>query len=153
MKSGLRMFQLKDHQRRCPDELAQFLRRVIARGRAGLAFYEQTGRPYRQVHALPGLPYVCVRVPTGGGKTVLADHAVGITARELLRQDRCLVLWLAPTKQIVEQTLKALRDKRHSYRDRHAVRRRKPFASRSCVSSNSIARPVARTLKPNRSRI
>jgi type III restriction enzyme len=41
---------------------------------------------------------------------------VGITAKELLRQERCLVLWLAPTTQIVEQTLKALRDKRHPYR-------------------------------------
>jgi len=110
------MFQLKDYQRRCLDELAQFLRRVIVQGRADLAFYEHTQRPYRQVHALPGLPYVCVRVPTGGGKTVLAAHSVGIAARELLRQERCLVLWLAPTTQIVEQTLKALRDKRHPYR-------------------------------------
>jgi len=109
-------FQLKDYQRRCLDELAQFLRRVIAHGRADLAFYEQTGRPYRDVRTLPGLPYVCVRVPTGGGKTVLAAHSVGITAKELLRQDRCMVLWLAPTTQIVEQTLRALRDKRHPYR-------------------------------------
>jgi type III restriction enzyme len=110
------MFQLKDYQQRCLDELAQYLRRVIAHGRADLAFYEQTGRAYRPVHALPGLPYVCVRVPTGGGKTVLAAHSVGIAAKELLRQDRCLVLWLAPTTQIVEQTLRALRDKRHPYR-------------------------------------
>ena len=43
----------------------------------------------------------------GIGKTVLAAHSVGIAARELLRQERCLVLWLAPTTQIVEQTLKA----------------------------------------------
>ena len=110
------MFQLKDYQRRCLDELARYLRRTVELGRADLAFYEQTGRAYRPVRALPGLPYVCVRVPTGGGKTVLAAHAVGITAKELLRQDRCLVLWLAPTTQIVEQTLKALRDKRHPYR-------------------------------------
>jgi len=110
------MFQLKDYQQRCKDELAQYLRRVIVHGRADLAFYEQTGRAYRPVHALPGLPYVCVRVPTGGGKTVLAAHSVGIAAKELLHQDRCMALWLAPTKQIVEQTLKALRDKRHPYR-------------------------------------
>jgi len=109
-------FVLKDYQRRCLDELVQYMRRIIAHGRADLAFYEQTGRPYRQVRALPGLPYVCVRVPTGGGKTVLAAHSVGITAKELLRQDRCLVLWLAPTTQIVLQTLQALRDKRHPYR-------------------------------------
>lgn len=116
------MFQLKEYQRRCLDELAQYLRRVIALGHvvpkaAKVAFEEKEGRgAYRDVGALPGLPYVCVRLPTGGGKTVLAAHAVGITCKELLRRDRCMVLWLAPTTQIVEQTLKALRDKRHPYR-------------------------------------
>ena len=109
-------FQLKDYQRRCRDELAQYFRRVMECRSARLAFEELTPRHYRDVKALPGLPYVCVRVPTGGGKTVLAAHSVGITAKELLRQDRCLVLWLAPTTQIVQQTLKALRDKRHPYR-------------------------------------
>jgi len=39
-----------------------------------------------------------------------------------------------------------------SYLDRHAVRRRKPWASRSCVASRSIDRPVTSALKPNRSR-
>jgi len=109
-------FVLKDYQRRCLDELAAYLRRVVELGRADVAFYEKTGRAYVQVKALPGLPYVCLRVPTGGGKTVMAAHAVGIAAKELLRVERCLVLWLAPTTQIVEQTLKALRDKRHPYR-------------------------------------
>lgn len=109
-------FVLKDYQRRCLDELAGYLRRVVELGRADVAFYEKTGRAYVQVKALPGLPYVCLRVPTGGGKTVMAAHAIGIAAKELLRVDRCLVLWLAPTTQIVEQTLNALRDKRHPYR-------------------------------------
>ena len=31
------------------------------------------------------LPYVCLRVPTGGGKTLLACHAVGIAMHELLQ--------------------------------------------------------------------
>jgi len=110
------MFQLKDYQQRCLDELAQFLRRVIAHGRADVAFSEHTGRPYQRVKALPGLPYVCLRMPTGGGKTFMAAHVVGIAAREFLRVDRCMVLWLAPTTQIVEQTLKRLRDKRDPYR-------------------------------------
>jgi len=110
-------FVLKDYQRRCLDELQQFFRRFVALRSARLAFEEDPKRGhYHDVRALPGLPYVCVRVPTGGGKTVLAAHSVGITAKELVRQDRCLVLWLAPTTQIVEQTLKALRDKRHPYR-------------------------------------
>ena len=60
-------FQLKDYQRRCLDELAAYFRRTIELGRADTPFIEKTERPYHQVRALPGLPYVCIRVPTGGG--------------------------------------------------------------------------------------
>jgi len=57
---------------------------------ADTAFYEQTRRPYHHVETLKGLPYVCVRVPTGGGKTVLAAHSIGIAASNLLRTERVL---------------------------------------------------------------
>ena len=116
------MFQLKEYQRRCLDELAEHFRRVNAlTGVADLpeerAFAGKPGRAaYQQVKELPGLPYVCLRVPTGGGKTVMASHAVGVTCREYLRREVCLVFWLAPTTQIVDQTVKALVDKRHPYR-------------------------------------
>ena len=116
------MFQLKEYQRRCLDELAAHFRRILAfRGVTDvpekLAFEEEDGRaPYQPVKELPGLPYVCLRVPTGGGKTVMASHAVGVTCKEYLLAERCLVFWLAPTTQIVDQTIKALQDKRHPYR-------------------------------------
>ena len=109
-------FRLKVYQQRCLDELAGYLRRTWELQDAGSAFYEQTHRTYHHVESLRGLPYVCVRVPTGGGKTVLAAYSVGIAAENLLRADRCLVLWLAPTTPIVGQTLKALHEKRHPYR-------------------------------------
>jgi len=109
------VFGLKEYQRQCLEKLAGYLRRVNEIG-ANVAFYEATDRPYRQVEELPGLPYVCVRVPTGGGKTVMAAHAVGITAREFLHLESGLALWLVPTNTIREQTLLALRDRRHPYR-------------------------------------
>jgi len=110
-------FELKKYQRRCLDELAKYLRRTWELQDANTAFYEQTRRAYNHVETLKGLPYVCVRVPTGGGKTVLAAYSLGIAVENLLRMERCLVLWLAPTTQIVEQTLTALQDKRHPYRE------------------------------------
>lgn len=116
------MFQLKEYQRRCLDELAAYFRRIMAFGGVTdkpekLAFEEKDGRaPYQPVKELPGLPYVCLRVPTGGGKTVMASHAVGVACKEYLRAERCLVFWLAPTTQIVSQTINALQDKRHPYR-------------------------------------
>ena len=109
-------FQLKEYQQRCLDELAEYFGAVNRLGEAKLAFYEHTDRVYREVEDLPGLPYVCLRVPTGGGKTVMASHSVGTVCREYLRAERCLVFWLAPTTQIVDQTIAALRDKRHPYR-------------------------------------
>jgi len=116
------MFQLKPYQQRCLDELAAYFRQVIALEAStdkpeSLAFAKKEGRaPYQDVRELPGLPYVCLRVPTGGGKTVMASHAVSVACKEYLRAERCLVFWLAPTTQIVSQTIKALRDKRHPYR-------------------------------------
>ena len=80
------------------------------------AFVVQTDRPYRSVPQLPGLPYVCLRVPTGGGKTVLACHSVSVALRDFLQQERGVVLWLVPTNTIKDQTLKALRDRQHPYR-------------------------------------
>jgi type III restriction enzyme len=62
------------------------------------------------------MPYVCLRVPTGGGKTLLACYASGLAMSELLRADRAVVLWLVPSNTILEQTADALRDPRHPYR-------------------------------------
>ncbi len=65
---------------------------------------------------LPGLPYVCLRIPTGGGKTLMACHAVGIAAKTFLQAERAVCLWLVPSNTIREQTLAALRDREHPYR-------------------------------------
>jgi len=109
-------FVLKIYQKICLGEIAKYLRRTWELRSAKLAFEEDVHRHYHDVEALKGLPYVCVRVPTGGGKTALAAYAVGIAAENLLRTERCLVLWFAPTTQIVEQTLTGLKNKRHPYR-------------------------------------
>jgi type III restriction enzyme len=108
-------FILKQYQQRCLEALEKFLKQANRSG-AKMAYMEQTERPYHSVPQLPGLPYVCLRVPTGGGKTVLASHAVGITAKEFLRTERCTVLWLVPTNTIRQQTLDALKDRKHPYR-------------------------------------
>ena len=57
------------------------------------------------------IPHVCFKVPTGGGKTLLAAAAL-----ERLHRQRGLTLWIVPTKAIYAQTKKALRDKEHPYR-------------------------------------
>ncbi|MBM4047274.1 MAG: restriction endonuclease subunit R, partial [Planctomycetes bacterium] len=116
------MPQLKDYQRAALEMLRDYLRECTRSNDPDTAFYGLTRRqhgrgiPYRPVQGLDGMPYVCIRVPTGGGKTLMACHSVGIATRELLRTTRAVVLWLVPSNAILEQTLKALRDRNHFYR-------------------------------------
>lgn len=119
------MIELKDYQNRVLDSLRSFLRLCSQTGSAEAAFREVTADednatsvPYERVNVagLAELPYVCLRVPTGGGKTLLACHAAGIAMKELLHADRSVVLWLVPSNTILDQTADALRNPRHPYR-------------------------------------
>ena len=109
------MLQLRDYQERSLDALETYLVLAAQHG-ASNAFYMQTNRPYVAVKQLPGLPYICLRVPTGGGKTFMACHAVGIAAKAYFQLDRATCLWLVPSNTIREQTLAALRNREHPYR-------------------------------------
>jgi len=71
---------------------------------------------YKALTGLPGVPYACLRLPTGGGKTILAAHAVPLARDAWIEKDWPLVLWLVPTKTIRTQTAEALKDTRHPYR-------------------------------------
>lgn len=116
------MLSLKEYQQRALDALHAYFGEYTRTNDADTAFYAATkktlgiGNPYQAVRELPGLPYVCLRIPTGGGKTLVACHAVSIAARELLHADHPVVLWLVPSNAIREQTVKALRDRNHPYR-------------------------------------
>lgn len=116
----------KLYQLQAIEVLERFLKRTRELGGPATAFAEitagqGTALPY---HTVPGfepavareMPYVCLRLPTGGGKTLLACLSIPVLRRELLQQDHGVVLWLVPSKTILEQTLQALRDRDHPYR-------------------------------------
>ncbi len=63
------------------------------------------------------MPYVCLRLPTGGGKTLLAAHASGTIGDTLLGTDRPACLWITPSTTIRDQTFRALQNPDHPYRD------------------------------------
>jgi type III restriction enzyme len=73
----------------------------------------------RKTGAKLDLPNFCIKVPTGGGKTLLATQIIGAAYKRLLpeRNGAGLVLWVVPSDQIYRDTLKALRDRRHFYRE------------------------------------
>lgn len=119
------MITLKEYQNRVLDSLRDFFRQCSKDGRPESAYQAVQLRnnpppvPYIPVQAAglaPAMPYVCLRVPTGGGKTLLACHAAGLAITELLHAERAVVLWLVPSNTILDQTADALRDPRHPYR-------------------------------------
>jgi type III restriction enzyme len=111
------IFEIKEYQQSALQTLQDYFRTCLQYGKAELAFYDLTGRAYQHVRELPGLPYVCFRMPTGAGKTFVAAHAAALTIREYLQADQSLVLWLVPSNAIREQTLIALKDRSHPYRN------------------------------------
>lgn len=118
------MITLKDYQERVLESLRDFFRLTAQTGHPDQVFREITQRfgesvPYFPVTAAglgSQMPYVCLRVPTGGGKTLLACYAAGLAQREFMRAERAVVLWLVPSNTILDQTADALRDPRHPYR-------------------------------------
>jgi type III restriction enzyme len=114
------MFELKDYQKRALTALSDFL--VDARSSTVTeafqhSYLNQGLNPVAYRHYDFGeMPYICLRLPTGGGKTVLASHAVSVVQKAYLEQDYPIVLWLVPTNTIREQTLEALKTVGHPYR-------------------------------------
>lgn len=62
------------------------------------------------------VPDITIKVPTGGGKTLIACHAIGEIQRIFLRSLHGLVVWIVPSTQIYRQTLEALCERDHPYR-------------------------------------
>lgn len=146
--------ELKDYQKRVLGDVDKFihaLRDQYDKGNVNHASQDAwkaarvPGR-YAQRETGDGrdLPSVCIKVPTGGGKTLLATQALGSIFRILLRErnDCGLVLWVVPTGQIYRDTLKALRDPSHGYRMMlaHAVGRRIEVWEKTDIARLSPAR-------------
>ncbi len=62
------------------------------------------------------VPNMYLKVPTGGGKTLLACHSIDLINKVYLNKQNGMVLWIVPTTQIYRQTLNNLRDRQHPYR-------------------------------------
>lgn len=112
----------KSYQQDVLDSTKAYFERIHEDGDANLAFYSVThdlwgrGSPYNSLAGFAeDMPYFCLRVPTGGGKTFIAARAVSLVNRDLLRQEHSVILWLVPSKAIRDQTLQALKSRSHPY--------------------------------------
>lgn len=113
--------QLKTYQQRVLTGLTDYL--ADARLRGAKDAYDRldksnlrTVKPYQPMTGLEAVPYVCLRLPTGGGKTLLSAYSVNIATENYLETDYPLVLWFTPTDKIRTQTLETLKDPHnHNY--------------------------------------
>ncbi len=119
------MLKLKPYQQRTLDELKNFLINASTlQGERGirLAYLDQVGdeeRHYKPISTLEETPYVCVKIPTAGGKTLVASHTIQIILENYLqdKNGKGIVMWLVPSEAIRSQTLKNLKDRNHPYRE------------------------------------
>lgn len=122
------MLELKQYQKDALDIFESYLSSCRSGGDAEAPFRaslvaQRVAKPgsegsirYVKPTGLGGIPYVCIRIPTGGGKTLLASYAIERARKAFLQTDFPLVLWLVPSNTIREQTLDCLRTAGHPYR-------------------------------------
>jgi len=128
---------LKPYQNDVVETVERFLARVAAERAEGNtkhaaldAWGEVIGGPYHERRNGLGedMPNFVVKVPTGGGKTVIATQLLGSLYRTILedRRGAGLVLWVVPSSQIYRDTIKRLTDREDWYRKmlEHAISRR-----------------------------
>jgi len=72
-------------------------------------------RPRRNGISQP-LPNFCLKIPTGGGKTLLAVKIIDLVNLAYRKKRTGLILWIVPTTQIYRQTILSLKDQDHPYR-------------------------------------
>ena len=126
MHSELRIgiiVELKSYQKKVIADLTRYLEllnETKSDAAAFRLFWQEKSAPalglYQNV--IPGVPNLCFKVPTGGGKTFIACNAVRPIFDALPATKTKAVVWLVPSDAILTQTAKALKDTSHPYRQK-----------------------------------
>ena len=119
--------ELKNYQQKVMDDLSSYLSFVnkdnniitawkdywndkdLYVGFGGMPFYN---------NSIKNTPHVCMKVPTGGGKTFMACASLRKIMDEMPQDKPKVVVWLVPSDSILLQTVKNLSNPMHPYRDR-----------------------------------
>ena len=112
----------KVYQSQVLESVAEYFSACRTYPSASIAFAATTEKLWnRSINYHPidgfekGMPYFCLRIPTGGGKTWIAAKSVAIVNTHLLQNEFSVILWLVPSKAIRDQTLRALKNREHPY--------------------------------------
>ncbi|MBS3986918.1 MAG: DEAD/DEAH box helicase family protein [Erysipelothrix sp.] len=134
--------EMKTYQKNVIGDLRRFLALLTEKQNISVAYrtlWEEKNvivgmdamPPYNSV--IPGVPHVCLKVPTGGGKTFIAANAIKPIFDSLPTMRAKAVVWLVPSDAILTQTYNALTNPSHPYRKKIDV----DFGSRVEVYSKS----------------
>ena len=115
--------ELKNYQRTVIADLTHYLELLNETKNYSAAFnsfWQEKSVPslgsYQDI--LPGVPNLCFKVPTGGGKTFIACNAIRPVFDALPLTKTKAVVWLVPSDAILAQTVKSLKDTHHPYRQK-----------------------------------
>ncbi len=123
--------ELKPYQKQVIDDLAFFLEKIQETKNvvtAYASFWENHPKTPLQPtlgtaiesykNNIKGVPHVCVKVPTAGGKTFIACNALKTIFDAFDFEKPKAVVWLVPSTTILDQTIKNLKDISHPYRQK-----------------------------------
>ena len=116
--------KMKEYQQRVIEDLKKFLEQLETNSTAMAykKFWSEKNisvghfnaiQPYKNI--LNEIPSVCIKVPTGGGKTFIACNALKVICDKFSAQNK-IIAWLVPSDAILTQTLAALKNSNHPYR-------------------------------------
>lgn len=114
----------KQYQKDVLDDIESYFMELSETGEPKAAFdrfwESKSMKPVRDYRGGMKYPRVCIKVPTGGGKTFIATCALR-RYFDIFPRDRMVVVWLVPYDAIRLQTIRNLRDPDHPYHQRLAA--------------------------------
>lgn len=110
--------ELKRYQQRTLDKIEDFLKN-LEKEKPEFAFMHITKQPYKDEFFGEEVPFVCIKIPTGGGKTLVGCNALTEIMDSFLKEkmDRGIVMWFVPSETIKSQTLRKFKDKKDIHRN------------------------------------
>ncbi|PVX48804.1 type III restriction enzyme [Balneicella halophila] len=122
--------ELKGYQQKVIENLEEYLEYVQEHKNVSTAFnqywedkigpynpLDNTGmQPYK--NNAPNSAHVCVKVPTAGGKTFIAVNALHSIFSAYDTSKTKAVIWLVPWSNLLQQTVNALSNPEHPYRQK-----------------------------------
>ena len=109
--------ELKAYQLKTLDRIKLFLSEVDKFGPKH-AFISIKGEAYKGEFFGEEIPFICIKIPTGGGKTLVGCHSVVQIMDSFLKEKmgHGIVMWFVPSEAIKSQTLRKFKDRKDMHR-------------------------------------